>query len=63
MSRCLRRASGLLATLALVLLIMPVRADAPARALHVIYMPAGDTQPDPALRGWLERRGIPYRVA
>jgi hypothetical protein len=62
-SRRLRRAGGLLITLALVLLIMPARADAPARALHVVYVSAGDAQPSTALRAWLERRGIVYEVA
>jgi hypothetical protein len=62
-SRRLRRAGGLLITLALVLLIMPARAGAPERALHVVYVSAGDAQPSTALRAWLERRGIVYEVA
>jgi hypothetical protein len=59
----LRRAGCLLAALALMLIIMPARAGAPARALHVVYVHAGDAQPDPALRAWLEQRGIDYQVA
>lgn len=43
--------------------LVPVRADAPARAVHVLYMPAGDAWPSAALRAWLERRGIAYEVA
>ena len=55
--------SGLLAVLALVLLIMPARAGAPDRALQVVYVRAGDAQPNEALRAWLERRGVAYQVA
>ena len=63
MIRQLCRASGVLAALELVLLIMPARAGAPDRALHMVYIRAGDTQPDPELRAWLEQRGVDYQVA
>jgi hypothetical protein len=58
------RVGGLLATLALVLLIIPARAGAPDRALQAAcgLRRTGDAQPDPALRAWLERRGIAYHV-
>lgn len=59
----LRRAGGMLAILALALLIMPARAGAPERALHVVYVRAGEAQPDETLRAWLARREIAYQVA
>jgi hypothetical protein len=34
-----------------------------ARALHVLYVPAGDTQPSEVLYAWQARRGIAYQVA
>jgi len=63
MIRRMCRAGGVLATLAIALMIMPVRVGAPDRALHIVYVRAGDAQPDPVLRAWLERRGIAYQVA
>lgn len=63
MTRRWCRAGGLLGLLALALMIAPARADAPERALQVVYVRAGDAQPDGALREWLERRRIAYQVA
>ena len=63
MIRRMCRAGGLLAALALVLLIMPARAGAPERALQVVYVRASDAQPNAALRAWLEQRGVAYQVA
>jgi hypothetical protein len=57
------RAGSLLVLLAGAFIFTPVQADAPERALQVVYVRAGDAQPSEALRAWLEGRGIDYHVA
>lgn len=56
------KCAGALLLAALLLVSMPARAGAPATAPHIVYVRAA-AQPDPAMRAWLEQRGIDYTVA